>query len=448
MLIVLLLNVYRAATQSITTDEAFTYNQFVSKPFGGLLEPYDANNHVLNSLLGSLSTGLFGLSEFTLRLPSVAAGALYLFASYRLCLLLFGSGAWAFLTTALLVTNPFLLDHLSAARGYGMALSFLLLATYHLVRALPDQPPSYLYSAGILCGLAIAANLTSIFPAGALIVAFASSSYENFRLKGFWDSFIVPAVLVSFVFIIVPSSKAPRSAFYFGAKNLRQTAGSLADLSFSYRAAGLARLHDAVWPACLVLMLACAILLGWHLWVRRLPIPSFFAAALLAAVGLVALAHRAASLPYPLTRTALYFIPLSILAATCLLHCFRSFRLVRYGSAALGMLCLSAFARQAETSSYAEWRFDAGTKRIAQFIRTRNPQKPLVLRASWVLEPSLNFYRKLYSLNWAAVDRSPVDQPGDLWVLTPDDRDWIGKLKLEIVYRDPVSDTVIAQLLN
>ena len=86
--------------------------------------------------------------------------------------------------------------------------------------------------------------------------------------------------------------------------------------------------------------------------------------------------------------------------------------MIRYCSAALAVACLGAFLLQAKTSSYDEWRFDAGTKRIAEFIRTRDPQRSLVLRASWPLEPTLNFYRVLYGLNWAPVDRSPVNQQG------------------------------------
>ena len=41
---------YRAATQSITHDEAFTYLQFVSGPWSNLFSNYDANNHVLTSV--------------------------------------------------------------------------------------------------------------------------------------------------------------------------------------------------------------------------------------------------------------------------------------------------------------------------------------------------------------------------------------------------------------
>ena len=49
MLAVVGLNIYRAASQSITVDEAFTYNEFVAPPLLKTLASYDANNHILFS---------------------------------------------------------------------------------------------------------------------------------------------------------------------------------------------------------------------------------------------------------------------------------------------------------------------------------------------------------------------------------------------------------------
>ena len=135
---IFLLNVYRAATQSITIDEASTWLTFVSQPLAGFLLPYAANNHVLQSLLSGISVYLFGLSELALRLPSVLAGGLYLVAAWRISVLLFGYGAWASITALLLATHPLLLDHLSAARGYGGALAFWLLGVCYLIRALDE----------------------------------------------------------------------------------------------------------------------------------------------------------------------------------------------------------------------------------------------------------------------------------------------------------------------
>jgi hypothetical protein len=411
------LNVYRAATQSITTDEAFTYAHFVTQRLGGLLAPYDANNHVLNSLLARLSIAIFGLSEFTLRLPSVLAGGLYLLAARGLCRRLFGSGARSFLVTALLCTNPLLLDHLSAARGYGMALAFLMLGADKLMCR-------RLYAAGVFCGLAIAANLTSLFPVAAMALAYAVTI--DGRLHSFWEQFVVPVILVSFVVVIVPLSKAAPENFYFGAKRLGDTLASLTDLSFPRGFQG------AVQAAVLLLLAACAASVVFR---RR---ESFFPAALLACIALAVCAHRFAGVPYPLTRTALYFVPLAILSAAGVWR-----RPLIWPGAAIGIVCLLAFTMQISTQYYAEWRFDAGTKRIVDLIRARTGNAPLTIRASWPLEPSLNFYRAMYHLNWQPVDRGPVDRPGDFVILTPEDRDWLARLHLCAMYEDPVSREVL-----
>lgn len=71
-------NVYRAWTQSITYDEAITYNTFVVGPMGRAFAGDNANNHVLFTIFAKVTTRAFGISELALRLPSIAAGALYL----------------------------------------------------------------------------------------------------------------------------------------------------------------------------------------------------------------------------------------------------------------------------------------------------------------------------------------------------------------------------------
>ncbi len=460
------LNVYRAVTQSITTDEAFTYQRFVSSPSAGLVERFDANNHVLNSLLSKTSVTLFGLKEWTLRLPSVAGGALYLFAVYRLCFLLFGGGAWSFLAAAVLATNPFLMDHLSAARGYGLALAFLLLSVYELVRATEATPFRSLYAAGIFCGLSIAANMTSLFPVTALTVAFISVTAANgrFQVKRVWDEFVVPMSLVSFLFLVLPLSRLEGNQFYFGASRLIDSIRNLAQLSFEYDPvrtdwvpligyslhflAGLA-------PAFLSVLLCGSVLYGITTLIRlhrQSPDESgqnlcacFFALTFSVAVLLIVAAHWLLAAPYPLMRTALYFVPLTALASFTLAYRYRHIRSVGYSAAAAGVVCLAAFLFQVNASYYAEWRFDAGTKRIVKFIRSHTPPgKRLVVRTSWVLEPSLNFYRLLYRLNWEPVDRSGPEKPGDIIVVSEENKASIERMGLRVIYKDALSGTVVA----
>jgi uncharacterized membrane protein len=462
LLAVFATNVYRAVTQSITIDEAYTYLKFVSKPFAGLFEPFDANNHVLNTLLERLSVAIFGVSEWSLRLPSLIGGAIYLVVTCRICFLLFGGGLCSLLTTALLTTNPFVLDYLSAARGYGLALAFLLLAIYGLIRAMATRHGGYLYLAGISSGLSIAAHLTSVFPIAAVTAAFivVNAKTGSLRLKPLWDELAVPAILVCFALLVLPLSKAQPGDFYFGAMRLTDTVHNVAALLFTaipvpwLRGFGflLNILSAALLPLSLLLLAICLAYGLSYLWkssaFRDNPSDArlaLFALAFLLVVGLVIAAHRFARLPYPLSRTALYFVPLAVLAAAGFCHRFRQIRVVSISAGLVSMLFVASFAAQANVSFYADWRYDAGARRIVNFIRSQNMrQKHLIVRASWPLEPSLNFYRLLYKLDWDPIDRRGPEQPGDIVVLTADKADLAQKHGWRIIYKDAVSAAIIA----
>src|SRR5260370_29702033 len=87
---VLAVNVYRAATQSITVEPAFTHQHFVAPPLYDVMTSYYTHHHSLNSLLAKVSTGLFGVSELTLRIPSLAGGLIYLLAVLAILVYAFG----------------------------------------------------------------------------------------------------------------------------------------------------------------------------------------------------------------------------------------------------------------------------------------------------------------------------------------------------------------------
>src|SRR5436305_14681813 len=77
-------NIYRAATQSITVDEAYAYDLFIEPPLAQVLTSFNATHHVLQSLLSKRSVKSFGVSEFTLRLPTLIGGLLYFVVVYLL----------------------------------------------------------------------------------------------------------------------------------------------------------------------------------------------------------------------------------------------------------------------------------------------------------------------------------------------------------------------------
>lgn len=136
-----LTNVYRAATQSITHDEAVTYESFLAEKQYRIFTRFDANHHLLNTYLCLLTTSLCGVSEFSMRIPSLLGGALYLGMMYRLCRTLYGNGPVFLLAVCVLCLNPFLLDFLSLARGYSLALGFCAWTLFELVRHGTDTFP-------------------------------------------------------------------------------------------------------------------------------------------------------------------------------------------------------------------------------------------------------------------------------------------------------------------
>ena len=136
----LLWAIARAALQSITIDEADIYLVWVARPNPSHWEAA-SNNHVLNSLLMRLTTGLFGVSAFSARMPALLGAAIYIAAAWALCRYLAPALVVQWPMFAALVFNPFVFDHLVAARGYALALGFLMTAIAIAMYAWPRQWP-------------------------------------------------------------------------------------------------------------------------------------------------------------------------------------------------------------------------------------------------------------------------------------------------------------------
>ncbi|HEY2016962.1 MAG TPA: glycosyltransferase family 39 protein [Bryobacteraceae bacterium] len=216
-------NLYRAATISISPDEALTFDRWVRPPLRDILpQPFDPHNHVLNTLLIKRSVGLFRLSEFSFRLPSVLAGGFYLWAVYRLARRLIGTGWLCLAGIAVTVLNPAILDFLSSARGYGIALAFWMWALDLLVNYLQsDQPTSMrnLNLAGICLGLSAAANVALLWQAAALATAFLLAAAWSGRLRPVvvMERLVIPAMATGFILLAIPLSHGHAGHFTDGA---------------------------------------------------------------------------------------------------------------------------------------------------------------------------------------------------------------------------------------
>lgn len=150
----------RAYTVFFVHDEIVTFWSYVIHwnpiPGNGYV---DANNHFLLSLIAGGLTRLFqSESIFIVRLGSVLAFPIYFWSAYRLKVLF--RGKWNFIAfLLLLVTTPFLIDFFSLARGYGLALAFLMFSLQQTIAYVREGKKWALFGACVGWLLAVYASL-------------------------------------------------------------------------------------------------------------------------------------------------------------------------------------------------------------------------------------------------------------------------------------------------
>src|ERR1019366_4087805 len=84
--------VYQASKQPISAGEAHIYDRFVRPTTRQVLAQELPNRDVLYTLLERRSVGLFHVSPFSVRLPELLFGVLYLWLVWQLARLLLGTG--------------------------------------------------------------------------------------------------------------------------------------------------------------------------------------------------------------------------------------------------------------------------------------------------------------------------------------------------------------------
>jgi hypothetical protein len=64
----------------------------------------------------------------------------------------------------------------------------------------------------------------------------------------------------------------------------------------------------------------------------------------------------------------------------------------------------------------------------------------------WMLEPSMNFYRRIWKLDWLApLHRKGADGGFDVYVLLSENASLVQKRNLRVLYTDKVSGVVLAE---
>jgi hypothetical protein len=480
-------NIYRAGTQSITIDEAFTYDQFVvDPPYPGAVNfaPYNYN---LYTVLAKLSVRVFGLSEFTFRLPSVLGGLLYFFALLRLCQLLFGASAWMLLAVAINSLNPFVLDYLSAARGYGLALGFWTLGAYYATRWIIDGRTGsdsmwLMIKTGIALGLALASHITEAFAVAALeavlvgilfvdrLVARDGRAAARFPIR-----FGLPLCLITLA-VAAPILWQPLHYFSKetidgGAKRYREGIESLLTVSLMYRPTELTSwdttnlVTDAFWILSLVLFagLAIATIRIVRHWVKEKSFDALprldrllllFSATALLTFLLLRIEPKVLHHPYYASRRLLFTLPLVLTACTLWLRWLSGGRVPQrafaFAGASLVTLTALNFALEFNVKSYKGWEFNAAARQVVDILRERyasDPKRGIRVGLNWLLADSVSFYRSMYKLDWMEpVTRESPECYFDYYVVLEGDMGRLQRFTPKQLFHDAYSGVVVAEI--
>ena len=440
----LLWAVARACVQSITIDEADTYLVWVARHDPSHWEAA-SNNHVLNSLLMRLFTSVFGVSHLSVRAPALLGAALYILAAYLLCRKLTPELRLQWPVFVCLVYNPFIFDYLVAARGYALALGFLMCMLAVAAYTRLDAAACALCS--VCAALSFAANFSFAFVdafAMLAILAWAcartQATQTRARLLG---ACMLPGLLVS-VFLSVPAVLHwPKGQLGYGAHSLGEMFATVARASL-YRLNPqivnplLYRLLDHVKPFLLPALLVLAV---WQ-WVRSRPaISGALLGILAAAVGAHWLLLKLFRVPLPMDRTAIWIVPLCVLAIGAAAAGRRALTVTLYVMSFYFILCL-------RLNYFKEWDWDADVNRIYPVLAWYNHTYGVRdLASNWMYGAALNFYRVQSGCESFGEIESPVQLPTDrsLYVLDfPFDEDFIRQQHLRVVYHAPNTDAVVA----
>jgi hypothetical protein len=131
--------------------------------------------------------------------------------------------------------NPLLLDLLSAARGYALALAFCTWTLYYMLRG-PTQSPCQMLRLAILLALSVSSNVTFLFIDAGLAAVFVGTLLSDTRATVRSVAyFIIPGIVLTLIFIGGTIRHARRADFYFGLPSLARSARSLVHISLTER---------------------------------------------------------------------------------------------------------------------------------------------------------------------------------------------------------------------
>lgn len=210
----------RAIYVPLVHDELVTYHVYMISgkwlPFEGFV---DANNHLLNSALGSFLYNIFGYNGYLIpRIPNLLVFPLYFWAVYQIGKRYFNNKTLLISFILAITCPPYFLEFFALARGYGMAISFFVLTILFYAKGINkfNFKNDLLFT--LFASLSILSNLTLLFGVLGLYCLKILGLIKSKKIK--FSQFLTLIVGLSlFGYMVLYSMELQKmGVFYYGSK--------------------------------------------------------------------------------------------------------------------------------------------------------------------------------------------------------------------------------------
>lgn len=399
--------IVRAFLLDITYDEAWTIDCFVELPIIDIINysPPIANNHMINTLLIKVFYYFGSESVFLARLPNVIAAVFYFHFAYKISKEFFSSilGLMLFI---LLVSNPFLLDFFSLARGYGLSLSSIIGSIYFLLVYFQEHKVKSAILSLILISISILNSFSVLFFLPGLLFIIYYSLYFNKSPKAHFIYLVKGTVIIIFLltaFIYEPLRKliTTGNLWYGGNKNFYDdTLYSLVSSTLGGQfTPNVIYLILNSFLIFFFLILLLSFLNGNNLdyfWSsKKLKIIILIVAPVILTIS----AHYLFGTKYLIDRTAIFLYPLIIIGIIQFADDIYTIIYRRFAETLIVAFTIFTLANMSYSLNFYTttiWFQDAHTCKVLKTINEigKNQKKSINLDADWPFRSSILYYQK------------------------------------------------------
>lgn len=406
--------ILRAWMLPITVDESTTAVIHVQRTVLDTLTystEANPNNHILNTLLIKLFTGLFGWWPVVVRLPVLIGGFLYLWAANMLSKRFSEQSRVRLFAFVALLGNPYVLEFFALARGYGLGAGLMLVALWQTWLFLEENSGRRMRNAVLAAGLAVYANFTLVLFFGPFMALLMMANWQlNPSGTEFWrrSRSTLPVLAAFFGLWYLPLSRLSQHP----EMNFFTNIGTLVDaVQDSVKAAthsspyfGDDTVQILTWAAILfsIFVWRAAV---WR-WIRAgfqfASDPRVFLVALLpGAIITNIIVVQLADTHYLQARLAIFYYPLFALqlgvAAAWFLERWQ--KVVWASMASVVLLISINMQRNVNLWIASEWWFDPGTYLVIDYLKktceAENCKEPYSIDTHHVMQNSLDFHLTL-----------------------------------------------------